>query len=39
MSKPNGLLSQKFCHHLKQGRTLNNMLMRAAHPMAYFDLS
>jgi len=39
MSIPNGLLSQKLCHCLKQGRTLNNILMRAAHWMAYFDLS
>jgi len=29
MSNPNGLLSQKLCHYLKQGRTLNNILMRA----------
>jgi len=30
MSNPNGLLSQKLCHNLNQGRTLNNILMRAA---------
>jgi len=39
MSKPNGLLSQKLCHYLNQGRTLNDILMRAAHCMTYFDLS
>jgi len=39
MSNPNGLLSQKLCRCLNQGRTLNDMLMRAAHWMAYFDLS
>jgi len=39
MSNPNGLLSQKFCHYLNQGCTLNNILMRAAHWMAYLDLS
>jgi len=38
MSNPNGLLSQKLCHHLNQGRTANDILMRAAHWMAYFDL-
>jgi len=26
MSKPNGLLSQKLCHHFNQGRTLNSLL-------------
>jgi len=31
MSNPNGLLSQKVCHYLNQGRTLNDILMRAAH--------
>jgi len=25
MSNPNGLLSQKLCHYLNQGRTLNNI--------------
>jgi len=38
MSNPNGLLSQKLSHYLNQGRTLNDILMRAAHWMAYFDL-
>jgi len=31
MSNPNGLQSQKLCHYLDQGRTLNDILMRAAH--------
>jgi len=39
MSIPNGLLSQTLCHYLKQGRTLNNILMRAAHSMTCFHLS
>ena len=39
MSNPNGLLRQKLCHCLGQGRTLNDMLLTAAHWMAYFDLS
>jgi len=26
MFNPNGLLSQKLCHYLNQGRTLNNIL-------------
>ena len=39
MSNPNRLLSQKSCHYLSQGRTLNNVSMRAAHWMPYFDLS
>jgi len=26
MSKPNGLLSQKVCHYLNRGRTLNGLL-------------
>jgi len=30
MSNPNGLLSQKLCHYLDQGRTLNDILLRAA---------
>ena len=38
MSEANGLLGQKLCHCLNQGRTLNDILMRAAHWMAYFDL-
>jgi len=37
MSNPNALLSQKVCHYLEQGRTLNDILMKAA-LMAYFDL-
>jgi len=31
MSKPNSLLSQKSCQFLDQRRTLNNILMTAAH--------
>jgi len=31
MSNPNGLLSQKLCRYLDQGRTLNDILLRAAH--------
>jgi len=31
MSNPNGLQSQKLCQYFNQGRTLNNILMRAAH--------
>jgi len=31
MSNPNGLLSQKLCHCLNQGRTLKDILLRAAH--------
>jgi len=31
MSNPNGLLSQKLCHCLDQGRTLNDTLLMAAH--------
>jgi len=30
-SNPNGLLSQKLCHYLDQGRTLNDTLLNAAH--------
>jgi len=30
MSNPNGLQSQKSCHCLDQGRTLNDILMRVA---------
>jgi len=26
MSNPNGLVSQKLCHYLNQGRTLNGIL-------------
>ena len=32
------LPSQKSCHYLNQGRTLNNILMKAAHWITYFDL-
>jgi len=39
MSNPNGLQSQKSCHRLDQGRTLNDILMSAARRMAYFNLS
>jgi len=38
MSKRNCLLSQKICRYLYQGRTLNDLLMRAAHLMTYCDL-
>jgi len=31
MSNPNGLLGQNLCHYLNEGRTLNDILMRAAH--------
>jgi len=31
MSNQNGLLSQKVCHYLDQGRTLNDILLNAAH--------
>jgi len=31
MPNPNDVLSQKLCHHLKQGHTLNNILLRATH--------
>jgi len=30
MSKPNGLLGQKSCRYLNQGRTFDDILMRAA---------
>jgi len=39
MSNLNGSLSQELCNYLDQGRTLNYMLLRATHGMAYFDLS
>jgi len=39
MSNPNDLLSQKTCHYLNQGRTWSDILMRAAHSVAFFDLS
>jgi len=32
MSNPNGLLRQKLCHYLNQGRKLNDMLMRGRRP-------
>jgi len=39
MSNQNGLLSQKLCHYLNQGRTLNDILtLEGAQWMAYFDL-
>jgi len=38
MSNPNGLLSQRLCHYLDQGHTLNDIL-RAAHCITCFDLS
>jgi len=38
MSNPNGLLSQNVSHYLSQGRRVNDILTRAAHWMAYFDL-
>jgi len=33
------LLSQKLCHYLNQGHTWNDILMRVAHWMTYFDFS
>ena len=39
MSNQNGLMSQKVCHYLDQDRTVNDILSRAAHWMAYFDRS
>ena len=39
MSNRNYLLSQKLCHYLNQGRTLNDILMRVAYSKAYFDLN
>jgi len=38
MSKRNCLPSQKLCHHLNQGSTLNDILMRAAHWMTEASL-
>jgi len=38
MPNTNGLLSQKICHYLNQGRTFNEISMRAANFMAFFDL-
>jgi len=31
MSNPNGLLSQKVCHYIDQGRTLKDILLRTPH--------
>jgi len=39
MSSQNGLLIQKECQYLDQGHPLNDILLRAAHSMAYFHLS
>jgi len=39
MPKPNDLLSQKSCRYLNQGRIFYDILMSAAHGMAYFDFS
>jgi len=39
MSNPNALLSQKVSHYLNQGRTLNDILMRAAQWMASLILA
>jgi len=39
LSNPNGLLSQKLCHYLDQGSTLNDILLKATHWMAYFEHS
>jgi len=33
-----GLLSQTLCHYINQGCTMNEILMRVANLMAYFDL-
>jgi len=33
MSNRNCLLSQKLYHYVNQGRTLNDILMRAAHSL------
>ena len=38
MSNPNGLLSQNLSYYLNQGRTLNDILMRAAHLTDLFYL-
>ena len=37
VSNPNGLLSQKLCPYLDQSRTLNDIFLRAAYWMTYFD--
>jgi len=39
MSNRNGILSQNVCNYLDQGRTLNDIILRAAHWMVYFDFS
>jgi len=41
MSNPKCLLSQKLCHYLNQGHTLNNILLRRPRIecMTYFHLS
>jgi len=39
MSNPNDLLSQNVCHYLGHGNTLRDILLCAAHGMAYFDLT
>jgi len=39
MSNPNGLLSQTVRHCLDQGRTMNDILLWAAHWMAYSDFN
>ena len=39
MSNPDGLLSQNEHHYRDQGRTLNDILLRAAHWMAFLDPS
>jgi len=38
MSNPNDSLSQKLCHYRNQGHTFNDIVIRAAHSMAYFNL-
>ena len=39
VSHPNVVLSKKLCHYLNQGRTSSDILMKAAHWMAYFYFS
>ena len=39
MSNPIGWLGQKSCRYLNQGRTFDDISMRAAHWMTYLDLS
>jgi len=38
MSNPNDSLSQKLCHYRNQDHTFNDIVIRAAHSMAYFNL-